>query len=209
MDVYEENLSTWNQLAEAYEDKFMRLDLYHDTYIAFCELLIDNAHVLELGSGPGNISRFLLDSRPDLNLLATDVAPNMVKAIKKNCPEATTMVLDVRDLDKLEKTFDAVVCGFILPYILHEDLASFFGALSRVCRSGAALYLSFVNGNPKKSNYQTGSTSLRVYFNYHSITQIKKLLNEHHFKIHRQYKVAYSKSSNRVEWHQIMLSIKV
>lgn len=124
MDVYEENLSTWNQLAEAYEDKFMRLDLYHDTYIAFRELLIDNAHVLELGSGPGNISRFLLDSRPDLNLLATDVAPNMVKAIKKTALKQLPW-LDVRDLDKLEKTFDAVVCGFILPYILHEDLASF------------------------------------------------------------------------------------
>ena len=61
MDKYRETFETWNKVAQLYEDKFMDLDLYNDTYDQFCELLLKkNASILEIGCGPGNITKYLL-----------------------------------------------------------------------------------------------------------------------------------------------------
>ena len=56
MDKYKETFKTWNKVASLYEDKFMDLDLYNNTYDYFCELVKDNAKILEIGCGPGNIT---------------------------------------------------------------------------------------------------------------------------------------------------------
>ena len=53
MDRYQETFNTWNKVAKLYQDKFMDLDLYDDTYDTFCEAVnIENATILEIGCGP-------------------------------------------------------------------------------------------------------------------------------------------------------------
>ena len=37
MDNYNHSFHTWDKLAEEYENKFMDLDLYNDTYDLFCQ----------------------------------------------------------------------------------------------------------------------------------------------------------------------------
>ena len=49
MDKYAITFKTWDKIAELYQEKFMDLDLYNDSYDALCDLLSDNASVLELG----------------------------------------------------------------------------------------------------------------------------------------------------------------
>jgi ubiquinone/menaquinone biosynthesis C-methylase UbiE len=61
MDKYERTIKTWDKLAEKYQDVFMDLSLYDDSYDAFCALLQKkDATILELGCGPGNITKYLL-----------------------------------------------------------------------------------------------------------------------------------------------------
>ena len=44
----------------------MDLDLYDDTYDTFCgEVNIENAAILEIGGGPGNITKYLINKRSD------------------------------------------------------------------------------------------------------------------------------------------------
>lgn len=84
---YSETRHTWNKIAHLYEDKFMDLDLYDGTYNRFCDLLSNaSASVLEIGCGPGNITRYLLGLNQDLKILATDVSDNMVRLAQKNNP---------------------------------------------------------------------------------------------------------------------------
>ncbi len=53
MNIQEENAKTWDTLAVAYQDKFMNLNLYNDTYDTFCNALsLQNPKVLEVGCGP-------------------------------------------------------------------------------------------------------------------------------------------------------------
>ncbi len=84
MDRYQETFETWNKVAKLYEDVFMHLDLYNDTYDIFCELITkENAHVLEIGCGPGNITRYLLEKKPDLLINGIDISPNMISLAEK------------------------------------------------------------------------------------------------------------------------------
>lgn len=62
--------AVFHKLADRYRDKYMGLTLYDDSYRAFCELLPPGrVRVLDVACGPGNVSRFLITQRPELDLL--------------------------------------------------------------------------------------------------------------------------------------------
>jgi 16S rRNA A1518/A1519 N6-dimethyltransferase RsmA/KsgA/DIM1 with predicted DNA glycosylase/AP lyase activity len=65
MNRHQETAATWNKLASLYQDKFMDLDFYNESYDIVSDLLIQaKASLLEIGCGPGNISRYLYQSGP-------------------------------------------------------------------------------------------------------------------------------------------------
>ena len=85
MDTYKETFVTWNKVAKLYQDKFMDLDLYNDTYDTFCDQVnIRNATILDIGCGPGKITKYLLNKRPDFRIEGIDISPNMIELAKKN-----------------------------------------------------------------------------------------------------------------------------
>ncbi len=64
MDKYQETFQTLNKVAKIYQDKFMNLGLYNDSYDNFLDLITKaNASVLEIGCGPGNITKYLLTKK--------------------------------------------------------------------------------------------------------------------------------------------------
>lgn len=208
MDPYKETFHTWNHLADAYKERFMDFDLYHGTYDALCTLLPKNAKVLELGSGPGIIGKYLHDKRPDLQLVLTDVAPNMVRTAQKVVPKARTQVLDVRKLDSLREDFDAVVAGFVLPYLSEKDVLKLMEDLQKRILPDGWIYLSFVPGNLSDSGFISGSTGKRTYFWYHSDETIQNTLKSHGFVLKKAWRLRYSKSDGNEETHTILIAQK-
>ena len=102
-DRYIETHKTWNKIAQLYENHFMDLELYHDTYKKFCDFLSrTDASILEIGCGPGNITQFLLEFNANLKILAIDISVNMIKLTKKNNPGIDVKTLDCRNIDVLK-----------------------------------------------------------------------------------------------------------
>ena len=158
MSRYQNNIQTWNTLADAYQQKFMDLDLYNDTYNRFLELLPKpDARIFEIGCGPGNITRYLLAQNPALQITATDVAPAMLQLAKNNAPEANFMLLDARETSTVKEQFDGIVCGFCLPYLAKEDCRKLIADCARLLPAEGIFYLSTLEGNYQRSGYQTGS----------------------------------------------------
>lgn len=88
VDIYNETFETWNKVAQLYQDKFMDLNLYNTTYDYVCNAIIKNkAKILEVGCGPGNITKYLLSKRPDFDILGIDILPNMIELAKKIIPK--------------------------------------------------------------------------------------------------------------------------
>lgn len=208
-DRYIETHKTWNNIAQLYEEKFMEFEIYNDTYKRFCDLLSKpNASVLELGCGPGNITRNILAINPKLQILATDISKNMVYLAKKNNPEVETQVLDCRNLDTIHNKYDGIICGFIVPYLSKIDCSKLINDCSKLLIEEGVLYLSFVVGNYVKSGFVSGSLGNKTYFYYHELRNIKQELELNHMTIVDFIQKEYKKSDLVCETHTILNAIK-
>ena len=86
-------LESWNKLASIYQDKFMNLDIYNDTYDFFCSAIPgEYPRILEIGCGPGNITRYIQRKRQDFQIDAIDIAPNMIDLAKKTTQKPHIML---------------------------------------------------------------------------------------------------------------------
>ncbi|MEO7175580.1 MAG: class I SAM-dependent methyltransferase [Saprospiraceae bacterium] len=204
-----ESAETWNKIASLYESKFMDLDLYNVTYDMFCEALRSaNCKVLEIGCGPGNIARYLLQQRPELSILGIDLAPNMITLAAKNNPSAEFRAMDCRDISSLEDKYDGIICGFCLPYLSEDEMNKLLANCHDLLSPQGILYLSFVEGDPQDSGYKTGSSGDRTYFYFYTIEQIKSALLNNGFESIEAIMVNYPRGEDTIEEHTILLCRK-
>ncbi|TAE80643.1 MAG: class I SAM-dependent methyltransferase [Bacteroidetes bacterium] len=210
MDSYDITFNAWNKAAAAYENKFMELDLYNHTYEAFCKLVPNTtARILEIGCGPGNITNYLLQHRPDYQLLATDVAPDMLALAKRNNPTIETQQLDARNLHVLQGKFDGIVIGFCLPYLSQTDAAKLFKDCANLLHENGMLYLSAIEGDSSRSGYETGSNpEFKMYVYYHQETALRQQLENNQFEVLAVEKIAYHKTSEVTDTHLVIIARK-
>ena len=184
MDQTKIAVDIFNKLANGYQDKFMDVSLYHDSLDIFCDnIKKENATVLELACGPGNITKYLLEKRPDLEILGTDLAPNMIELAKINNTTAEFQLLDFRDIESLNKKFDAIMCGFGLPYLSKEEAIQFIKDSNQQLNDNGVLYISTMEDDNTKSGFKTGSTGYTIYQNFHQADYLSATLEENGFNI--------------------------
>lgn len=210
MDQYQETFETWNKIASLYEEKFMKLDLYNESYDLFCTLLNkENAAVFEIGCGPGNIASYLLSKHPGFDLFGIDVAPNMIELAQKNNPAAKFSVMDCRDIHLIKSTFDGIICGFCVPYLSEQEVVKLVKDSYQLLNTNGVIYISFVDAESGKSGYKTGSGGNRVYFYYHETNKLQNLLTENGFSNFQYLKVKYSNTGTVDDVHRILIARKV
>jgi len=209
MDSYKETFDTWNKVASLYQDKFMNLELYNETYDFICNSIAkENAALLEIGCGPGNITKYLLHKRPDFKILGTDIAPNMIALAQKNNPTANFAVMDSRAIDQLTTTFDGIIIGFCLPYLSPADTEKLIADANSLLHEDGFVYVSFVEGDPAKSGFLTASTGDRTYFYYYDLKKLKEQFIANGFEILQLFKVEYERSATEKEIHTILTAKK-
>ncbi|HMZ72780.1 MAG TPA: class I SAM-dependent methyltransferase [Saprospiraceae bacterium] len=208
MDRYRETFDTWNNVASIYQDKFMDLDLYNETYDYICTSIDKpKAKLLEIGCGPGNITKYLLSKRPDFDILGIDIAPNMIELAKLNNPTAHFAVMDSRQINNLDTKYDGIICGFCLPYLSHIESNELISNSYDLLNDNGLIYLSFVEGDPDKSDFKVGSGG-RVYFNFHNLDNLKAQLIRTKFDEIEIFKVKYKTSETEFDIHTILTAKK-
>jgi trans-aconitate methyltransferase len=174
----------FNKLAKGYQDKFMDVSMYHSSLDLFCKNIEkENAHLLEVACGPGNITKYLVEKRPDLKVLGTDLAPNMIALAKINNPSTAFELLDFREMNTMTQSFDAIVCGFGLPYLTKAEAITFIANAGIKLDCGGLLYISTMENDNSKSGFKTGSTGDTMYQNFHQADYLTQALEENKFKI--------------------------
>lgn len=200
---------TWNNVAQMYNDKFMSMDFYNASYDRFCSLLPPNAKVLEVGCGPGVITKYLNDKRPNLSIIATDYAPNMIEIAQQNVPNAEFQVLDARQLNTINQSFNAVVAGFILPYFAKEDVLAFFQMCNSLILNNGPLYFSFVEGKFEDSVIKKGGDGNELLFHYFERGFIDESLACNNFRLVEDFKIQYPLKENKMEVHTVLIVEKI
>ncbi|MFN3755154.1 class I SAM-dependent methyltransferase [Flavobacterium sp.] len=208
MDKYKETFDTWNNIASLYQDKFMHLDLYNDSYDYICNTVTkQNAKLLEIGCGPGNITKYLLSKRADFDIFGIDIAPNMIELAKANNPSANFAVMDSRQINNLDTKYDGIICGFCLPYLSPTESNELISNAYDLLNENGLIYLSFVEGNPNKSDFKVSNAG-RVYFQFHNLEDLIAQLNQMKFDEIKTFKVKYKTSETEFDIHTILTAKK-
>lgn len=209
MDRYKETFETWNKVASLYQDRFMYLDLYNDTYDYICNSVTkQEAKLLEIGCGPGNITKYLLSQRSDFDIFGIDISPNMIELAKKNNPTASFAVMDGRQIDEIKTRYDGIICGFCLPYLSPTDSQKLIRDCYSLLHEEGMIYISFVEGNPAKSDFKTASTGDRTFFYHYKLDDLTRELSKNHYEQLRIFTVNFKRSETEIETHKIIIAKK-
>ena len=184
MDRNKIAVDVFNKHASSYQDKFMDVNLYGETFDLFCQAIKkEHADILELACGPGNITKYLLERRTDFKLLATDLSLNMIKLAKANNPTAEVQLMDGRDIIGLGKKYDGIMCGFFLPYLSKEDAIKLICDAAKVLNPKGLLYISTMEDDYRKSGLKKGSQGDEIFMHYHQADYLIAALEESNFSI--------------------------
>jgi len=209
MDTYKETFETWDKVAKLYEDKFMHIDLFNDTYDRFCDLIVKAIHLFSKSvAGPGNISRYLLHKRPDLILHGIDISPNMITLAKANNPSATFSVMDCREIHQLENRYDGIISGFCLPYLSEADVSKLMKDVKNLLEEDGVFYISYVPRNKSDSGFLTGSTGDRTYFYFHTPEFLSGELKANGFETITLFHKTFRRENGTEEANTIILAKK-
>lgn len=191
MDKYAKTIQTFNDVAELYWDKFRGFELYHASYDNFLTLLSNHSlnennsfNLLEIACGPGHVSHYLLNQNPNIKLLGIDLAPKMIELAKKHNPEAEYQIMDCRLTNQINANFDAIMCGFCLPYLSWQDSQNLIQSMHSKLNPGGILYLSGTEGElTDEGLHGSKSAAGSIYMHYHETDAIINSLTSHDFEI--------------------------
>lgn len=209
MNAYAETARIWDQLADLYQEKFMDIDIYNDSYDIFCQLIpAAGARILEIGCGPGNIARYMLSQRPDFEWLGTDVAPSMVERAQKNNPSASFRVLDARDIKQLQGPYDGIICGFCIPYLTKEDTYKLIESAARLLPSDGIFYLSFMLEDYAQSGWETNSRGDSMPIYYYAEADLIPAFEQYGLHVSKKLQTGFGDKTGKGSKHAIFIAKK-
>lgn len=189
----------FNKYATLYQQKYMDVSLYHDTFDIFCEnILVTNATVLELACGPGNITSYLLQKRPDFKILATDLSENMIQLAKANNPTAECSIMDCRNILQLGRSVDAVMCGFALPYLAKDEALQLIADSAKIIAKNGVLYISTMEDDYENSGIRKGSQGDEIYMYFHRADYLTDCLLKNGFELISTLRKQYTQGDTMV-----------
>jgi cyclopropane fatty-acyl-phospholipid synthase-like methyltransferase len=195
----------FDKYASEYQAKFMDVTQYHASLDALCaHIAAPHAAVLEVACGPGNVTQYLLQKRPDLQILGTDLAPKMLALAQQNNPTASFQRLDGRAIAQLPHKYDAIVCGFFFPYLSQDEAHQFIQDAASLLRPGGVLYLSTMEDAYSNSGWRKGSQGDELFMHFHEAAFLENVLLENGFQIVDLQRVVSTSTTGTVTDLQIL-----
>lgn len=211
IDKTKNAIDIFDQYAIEYQNKFMDMDLYHDTFDLFCEAIKkENADVLEIACGPGNITKYLLKKRRGFKILGIDLSAMMIELAKINNPAAEFQKMDCRDVSSIDGKFDAIICGFCLPYLSKEESFKLISDVSGLLNQGGIFYLSTMEDDYSKSGFKAPSSggTQEMYIHYHEADYLTDALSGNGFNIIKLQRKDYPEENGTTTKDLIIITKK-
>lgn len=198
MDKTKIAVDIFNARAGDYQEKFMDVSLYHDMLTLFCEAVEkEDARVLDLACGPGNITQYITQLRPGYSILGIDLSPNMISLAKANNPKVQFKIMDCRDIYKLGQKYDAVIAGFCMPYLAKEDMQKLIRDAYSLLEPMGVIYISTMEDDYTKSGLRASSKGEMMFIHYYLESDLTETLKQNGFTImHTQRKKYVDKNNN-------------
>jgi ubiquinone/menaquinone biosynthesis C-methylase UbiE len=213
MKTFEISVDRFNEFAVEYEKRFMdgKINPYSDSLDFFCsKILKKKPEILDVACGPGNVTKYLKEKFPESNILAVDLAPNMIELTRKNVPGIETGVMDIRKIGEIERKFDGIMCSFCFPFLSLQDAEKMAKDIAVMLNEGGVLYISTMEGPESKAGFEKTSFSgdAEIYFNYFREEDIRRMLSENGFILDKLRKQDYKEQDGSITIDMIFIASK-
>ncbi len=211
MDSFEISVERFDEFAEEYAKRFMDIGSYRSSIDMFCDLIIsDKPKILELGCGPGNVTRYIKNRFSGSEYIAIDLAPKMIEIAKQQVKDVDFRVMDARYILSFNTKFEAIMCSFCLPFLSVIDSQKLIADCSEKLLNNGVIYLSTMEGDESKAGFETTNFSgdSKVYFNYHKQQDIEAALLSNGFIVKQINRQKYYELDGRVTIDLIFIAIK-
>lgn len=207
MDRISKTIAAYDKACGAFNDKFREFPPYVEKVKDFIELLEPGMKVLDLGCGPGNVSRQLMLSGKEFRIEGIDLSEEMVKLARKNVPSGNFSCGDIRDISFAGESFAAVFLSFCIVHLNESEMADLLAKVSGYLKRGGLLYVSFMEG--KKDGFERTSFSEdEIFYCYHSSEKVEKILKDNHLSIKSLSKQGYIESDGSVTTDVFIFAVK-
>lgn len=129
--------------------------------------------VLDVGCGPGLLLEEIKSNFPHAKLHGSDFSELAIEIAKENVPEGDFFIIDLSK-DKINATYDVVVCSEVLEHIEDDESAIY----NLACMTGKYLLISTPQGKMRKFE-TSGVGHVRNY----SINEITQKLSANNLEI--------------------------
>lgn len=140
--------SIWNFWADKYDKLWVQKYSLRPTrnYILRAMANVKNKEsILDLGCGPGQLIYELTERFNNLKITGIDFSEKMLDISKSRNPQATHIKLDVNELNKLNDSFNVIICTHSLPY--YKEPEKVMNELERLLKDNGRILMGFASGN--------------------------------------------------------------
>jgi ubiquinone/menaquinone biosynthesis C-methylase UbiE len=179
----EKTLEVYNKCAKNFEANFMDLKYYKKSFEEFIKLIKKDSKILDVGCGPGNVAKFLMDNNPNFEITGIDYSAEMVNLAKKNVLGVDFLVQDARKMNFEKNSFNVVMAAFVAPYLDTKELDNFITNISNYLTKNGLFYFSCMEGKISGFEKTSFSDGLELYVNYHAREEIISYFKKNNLEI--------------------------
>lgn len=151
----------------------------------FTSLLPENGRILDAGCGAGFQAEWLI--KHGFRVLGIDFSERLLREAKKKVPKATFRLMDIRQLDFPNNTFDGILCRAVLLHIPRKETPRVLHGFQKVLKPNGVLEVDFKSGKGEAlvQDNEYGYDYER-YFVYYSPNEMRRLMEEAGFRVIRR-----------------------
>lgn len=169
----------FNEHAEVYAQRFENVSAYFPIIDQFTKQLPSLPRLIDLGSGPGNMAKVILERTKVSDYWCIDLAENMLSIAKTIDPVIQTLHLDSLSVPILQQHLNSlpihgVVCSFCAPYWSNEELEHWLSEIPTLLTNDALLYFSTMGNKYEHSGIKTNSYGQKLWMNYYDLDYLSE-----------------------------------
>lgn len=181
MDRSKLAVNTYNKIANIYTKEYFE-DLSDAPFIdKFIGLLPSKARVLDIGSGPGQFSKYLKEKGFEVS--GVDYSDEMVAIAREKVPSVPFQKMDMRKLEFGPETFDGLLVAYSLIHIPSDEIPETLKGFNRVLKPNGYIEVIAQKGKANQIIDEPFMPAEKMFFNFFTRDRISKFLQKAGFEI--------------------------
>jgi ubiquinone/menaquinone biosynthesis C-methylase UbiE len=175
---------TYAKIAQAYTDEFFSDTSDLPLINHLVEKLKAGSKVLDIGSGPGQFSRFLSDKGFAVD--GIDNSSEMLSIARAKAPGITFTKMDMRSLSFPDECFDGILAAYSIIHIPTDELGGVLAEIRRVLKTGGYAMFIVQKGEADQVLDEPLAKGEKIFMNFFNTERLNDLLADAGFEIVKQ-----------------------